>query len=490
MFIKKWVVLCLILGSAQGVLFAATYQDISELGTSAGMIGRGNVGGFSRAACGLLENPVGMSHSGNSVSTFYTQLFGDSDYFTGAVSYQVTPEITWGLGAIVEVNPNNDITSTNNANEVVSDGTFTAYTAQAILGADFRLAKNLNLGLTWTQYTRKQSDLEGSGGDLGLGLRYAIYWGEVLLYSKNILAQKVVYTNDATEDLMSETGLSAKTLPLADMHDAEFFGQIKFIPQLNVVLKGLGLRVYPMNNPYLGLSLGYKEKYQTGSIPRSLISAGVNLTVGALQFDYAYDTTDVYQQENQHYFSMSLQFPISHAVAISPAISPDVTPPSMRTQSKPDAVKTIIPPGSVVPAPVATVVQKDPIVSESKAISEPLSQPLSEPIPSQLPITPQPETFVSKSEDSATVSVLSPPKAKTIEEQSRVQTVKNSKPLVQAPQDISGQEPPVITQIPTTMAVDVAQQPNKRILQQLGALAMSLGATLWHVLRSLLGWFF
>ncbi len=488
MFIKKWVVLCLILGSAQGVLFAATYQDISELGTSAGMIGRGNVGGFSGAACGLLENPVGMSHAGNSVSTFYTQLFGDIDYVTGAVSYQVTPEITLGVGAIVEVNPNNDITSTNDANEVISEGTFIAYTSQSILGADFKLAKDLNLGITWTQYTRKQSDLEGSGGDLGLGVRYAHTSGEFLVYGKNILGKSMTYNTDTSEKFAPETGMAYKSPPIQELHNSEIFGQVLYLSDANILLKGVGIRVYPLDNPYLGLTLGYKDKQQAGSAMRSLLSAGVSLSLGNLRFDYAYDTTDVYQQENQHYFSMSLHFPISHAVAISPSISPDVAPPAMRTQSKQEAVKTITPPVSVVPAPVATVVQTpDPIVSESEAISEPLSHP----IPSQPLIPPQPETFVSKSEDSSTVSVLSPPKVKTIEAHPRVQTVKNSKPLVQTPPEVPPQDTSVMTQIPTpTQVSDIVPPPNPSILQQLGAVLISVGATLWHVLRSLLGWFF
>jgi hypothetical protein len=320
MFIKKWVILCVILGFAQGVLFATTYQDISELGTSAGMIGRGNVGGFSSAASGLLENPVGMSHADNSVSTFYTQLFGDIDYVTGALSYKVTPEITLGIGAVVELNPNNDITSTNNANEVISNGTFTAYTSQAILGADFKLTKELNLGLTWTQYTRKQSDLEGSGGDLGLGLRYDSDWGEIILYGKNIMRQTMTYTTGASETFAPETGLSYKSDPIPELYQSEIFGQIRYLSDDTILLKGIGIRVYPLNNPYIGLTLGHKDKQQAGSAIRSLVSAGVTLSLGNLSFDYAYDTTDVYQQENQHYFSLSLKLPVAEQLAPKPEI--------------------------------------------------------------------------------------------------------------------------------------------------------------------------
>jgi hypothetical protein len=484
MRIKQWVVLCVILGSVQGVLFAATYQDISELGTSAGMIGVGNVGGFSRSAAGLLENPVGLSEAGNSVSTFYTNLFGDIDYMTGAVSYQVMPEITLGVGAILEVNANNDITSTNNANEVVSDGSFTAYTAQYIAGADILVAPKLNLGVTWTHYARKQSTLEGTGGDLGLGLRYGMDWGNLLLYSKNLLGQKVVYNNDATEDLMRETGLSAKSVPIEELHGMEIFGQIKHISDLNVVLKGLGLQFYPMNNPYLGVSLGYKDKYQSNSVTRGLLSAGVQLNMGALRFDYAYDTTDVYQQENQHYFSMSIHFPVVHTMArasipqaeVSAALPKEVPAqaPVVLAASKPAPVTVSAP----VSAPIPT-----PVPSMPLAVTGPVSVSTVEPVTvAPMPERPKPAAIKTKAPQRITPAVSTVP---VVKQQSTVASV----PVAALPAPVPA---PVSTVPPTQVSVsadDMALVPTPTLWQRVGAVMGSVGTGVWNVIRAVLGWF-
>lgn len=68
----KQKLLCLFLGINLFTVatFGTAYQDISELGTSAGMIGLGNVGGFTHSAAVVLETPGGLSHAGNSMAAF------------------------------------------------------------------------------------------------------------------------------------------------------------------------------------------------------------------------------------------------------------------------------------------------------------------------------------------------------------------------------------------------------------------------------------
>ncbi len=478
MFIKKWVVLCLILGFAQGVLFAATYQDISELGTSAGMIGRGNVGGFSDTASGLLENPVGMSRSCNSVSAFYTQLFGDIDYVTGAVSHQVTPEITVGIGAVVEINPNNDITSTNDANEVISEGTFIAYTSQAILGADFKLAKDLNLGITWTQYTRKQSDLEGSGGDLGLGVRYAHTSGEFLVYGKNILGKSMTYNTDTSEKFAPETGMAYKSPPIQELHNTEFFGQIRYLSDDNILLKGIGIRIYPLDNPYLGLSLGYKDKQQAGSAMRSLLSAGVSLSLGNLRFDYAYDTTDVYQQENQHYFSMSLQFPMSEHHPIGQTKS-DTTPVAKTPVQIPSTVPIVVP-------------KKEIVIATEKATQEVMTTSTEATKTSPAPPSTKESIPTTSSPAAPEIHATSLPIDKPRPIAKVATATKPSVPVVHASPATANPLVDKIDTIPVlqTQAPVVTPQSAPTVWQSLGEIVITVVSGIWKILIGFLNLFF
>ena len=118
------------------------------------------------------------------------------------------------------------------------------------------------------------------------------------------------------------------------------------------------------------MSLGYKDKYQSNGVSRGSLSAGVNLNIGALQFDYAYDRTDVYQQENQHYFSMSVHFPVVHGVG-------GASPPghsNMTVAAKP-VVKPVVE-KSVVASPSVVSISAPKAASQPSRIPEAVSMPL------------------------------------------------------------------------------------------------------------------
>ncbi len=304
---KKRVLILIALSVLAKVIFATPYQDISELGTSAGMIGLGNVGGFTDSATVLLEPPGGLSHAGNSLSAFYTQLFGDISYYTGAATLKATEKLTIGLGFTHENDGSVDITGESNS-QAVSQSQFTPTTTQIVGGIDYALSKDLNIGTTCTLYHRNQSKLTGIGAGLGAGLKTTGSWGELILYGKNMLGGKVTYTSSINESLIHEYGVSIKTPIIRTIVNTELLAQIRNLSELGVSLKGAGLRIYPLETPQIGINLGYKEKYQIGTQIRSLFCGGISLKLDQLTVEYGYDTTDLYQQENQHYFSVSINY--------------------------------------------------------------------------------------------------------------------------------------------------------------------------------------
>jgi len=292
----------------RGLALATTYQDISDIGTSAGIIGLGNVSGFTESASVLLENPGGLSIAGNSGSLFYTQLFGDISYFTGAVSFKLNDRLTLGLGCIYEDDGSIDVTGENDDGEAISSSVFNAHVAQYVVGMDYGLTPDYNLGLTWTQYHRSQYTLEGNGGDLGIGFKSKFSWIDIILFGKNVLGQKVSYNNNAYETLQTEIGVSFKTTPLDILGSPQLFGQAKQLTQTGILLKGAGVRFFPTQSDIIGLNIGYKEKHRIGTTLRSLFCGGITLKLEGLMFEYGYDTTDIFQQENQHYFSLALTY--------------------------------------------------------------------------------------------------------------------------------------------------------------------------------------
>ena len=56
-------------------IFGATYQTMTELGSSASMIGIGNIHGFEKSANVIFDNPAGLNNiNGISAGSFYTEL--------------------------------------------------------------------------------------------------------------------------------------------------------------------------------------------------------------------------------------------------------------------------------------------------------------------------------------------------------------------------------------------------------------------------------
>jgi hypothetical protein len=182
--------------------------------------------------------------------------------------------------------------------------------------------------------------------------RHASDYGETILYGKNILSQKMTYNNGAFEKFEPETGLAFKSVPLSELYNAELFGQIRYLSDSTTLLKSLGISIFPLDNQFLSLTLGYKDKQQSGTNTRSLLSAGMSLNLGDISFDYAYDTTDIYQQENQHYFSLSLHFPVpEHAM-----VTYTETPPVLAQKEQ-----TNIPITTPKEIPIRTVKEDTPV---------------------------------------------------------------------------------------------------------------------------------
>ncbi|NBV42637.1 hypothetical protein EBR96_07710, partial [bacterium] len=108
--------------------------------------------------------------------------------------------------------------------------------------------------------------------------------------------------------LNSEFGVGFKTRELESWWHTEMLVQAKVNSQINTPLKSAGLRAYPLGTGIITLSAGYKEKFKIGSEIRGYVSSGIGISLENVTFDYGFDTTEVFAQENQHYFSMSIKY--------------------------------------------------------------------------------------------------------------------------------------------------------------------------------------
>jgi len=286
---------------------ATTYfRDITSVGTSAEMMGIGNVEGFSHQASVLLENPAGLGYAENSFSGFYTSYYGGANYMTSAISYKAFPELTLGVGTAYEWSTGLDYTSENNSGEFVVEDTFGAHSAQFVGGFSYAPKENISIGGSWTKYVTKLYDISGSGSDFGVGFLYESKIGDILLSGKNLLGGKITYSDEASEKLMRQWSVGIKSVPLP-LLDSEVYAQVKRISGVADLSKSIGVRVYPLKNKSLSLSVGYKQKLGVTEL-KDTMTAGVGLNLGTTSLQYGYDTTDVYQNSQQHYVSLCVKY--------------------------------------------------------------------------------------------------------------------------------------------------------------------------------------
>ncbi|MGE4169784.1 MAG: hypothetical protein AB7F28_03595 [Candidatus Margulisiibacteriota bacterium] len=304
---KVALVLIGVLAGLSGSIQAEYFRDISEIGTSAAMIGIGNVSGFTKSAAVVFESPTGLAYAGNSLSTFYTTYFGgDTTYMTGAVSIKPRADITLGFGVVYEGVGGIDATATNNSNEAISVGTFAYSSAQYVAGMNYQ-RDNLNIGISVTDYARTLATLTGNGFDFGVGIRYTSAVGDWQLFGRNVLGNKVLYSNGAQEGLASEWGVGYKSNSFPLMN-GDLYLQLKRSSAVARVMPGMGLKVYPLESKLVGLSLGYKEIPKTSTTTRGSVTIGLSLDLQPVIVEYCYDTTDAFQQESQHYISFSMKY--------------------------------------------------------------------------------------------------------------------------------------------------------------------------------------
>ncbi len=308
---KQIAISFLLLLMLTGPVNAVSYRDISEVGSSAEMIGIGNIQGYSKTAAVLFENPVGLKNVGNSVSLFYTTFFGEeSRYMATAISFVPYSQLTLGAGLMTEEVVNNDVTAIANDASIISVGSFDVKNSQFTVGGSYQMNNQTVLGASLIHYLSQLHTISGSGQDVMLGFQSHYSFVDIQGFGKNIFGSKIRYSNGGQETLKTSWGVSLKTDPFSSMMNAEFFWQGKILLtdlDSTVFLKSVGLRVYPLKTPIFQVGVGYRDIYNGNGIKGSF-SVGVSTKLSTLSLEYAYNTTDVYQQESQHYFSVAIRY--------------------------------------------------------------------------------------------------------------------------------------------------------------------------------------
>lgn len=286
---------------------ATEFLQITDLGTSARMIGFGNIEGFDPSAAVVFENPAGLHRIDHvSLSGFYTTLFdGEIDYVSMAGGWH-SPIGPIAFGLIYT--GDNDIYLTQKIDDAVSvKSTFRYSNTIAKLGWQHSLSNEWHVGLALSGFLHQLVDdeLTGFGVNMDAGLLYQAEDWSLSIAGKNIIPfLDVVYSNDRHEDLPTQLSIAgAKTIDEFTM-----LGQLKLQSADHGILKSASL-IYRPRFLYdmIYFSGAWKERNVQDDISNTFV-VGVGLELLGSGFNVAFEKSEYFLDDNNYYFSSFFNF--------------------------------------------------------------------------------------------------------------------------------------------------------------------------------------
>ena len=287
--------------------FGASYLMITELGSSAEMIRRGNVEGFSKGSNAIFENPAGL-YNVNVISTsvFASQIMQEVEYrnvslaFNSSVGVFAFGYMDAGVEDIPITQMNGDI--------VEAIGSFSYMNRVFKIGYQNSITDQLHLGINAVGYMNEIHTYSGTGYSIDAGAIYSFSDLTVSLFARNLIPTKVEYTDSEDDTYSGEEDLPLHTVfgisyPFGDI---DVLGQFKF-DGVNTLMS-VGLDYTP--NFLLGmltLSGGYKEFSVLDSISNT-ITLGAGLNLFGLSIDYAYEKSDHFEYDANNFASVGFDF--------------------------------------------------------------------------------------------------------------------------------------------------------------------------------------
>ncbi len=299
--------LCVLVLCLSSHSFSASYLMITDLGSSAEMIRRGNIEGFSKGSNAIFENPASL-YNINLVSTsvFSSQIMQEVNYRNISLAFNSGA----GIFAIGYMDAGvEDIPITQMNGEIVEAiGTFSYMNRVFKIAYQNSVTDQLHLGVSAVGYMNEIYTYSGNGYSLDFGAMYEFSDLTVSLFARNIIPTKVIYTDSEDPDYSGEEDLPLHALfgiayPFGDL---DVMGQFKFDGVNTLMSVGVDY------NPgfllgMLTLSGGYKEFSVLDNISNT-ITLGVGLNLFGLSVDYAYEKSDHFEYDANNFASIGFDF--------------------------------------------------------------------------------------------------------------------------------------------------------------------------------------
>ena len=303
----KWVIGLIMMVFLTPSVHSASYLMITDLGSSAEMIRRGNIEGFSVGSNAIFENPASLHHVNMlSTSVFASQIMKEVNYRNLSVAIDSGVGV-FGIGymdAGVD-----DIPQTRmNGSVVEAIGVFSYKNRVIKVGYQNSITEDLHLGVNAVGYMNEIHTYTGSGYNLDAGILYSFSELDVSLFARNLVPTKIEYSDTEDPQYKGEESLPLQVVfgvsyPFGDI---DILGQFKFDGVNTLMSAGLDYTpgfLFDM----LTISGGYKEFSVLDNIS-STITLGVGLNLFGLSIDYAYEKSDHFEYDSNTFASIGFDF--------------------------------------------------------------------------------------------------------------------------------------------------------------------------------------
>lgn len=307
--IKKRIMLGLLMVGLMSIdIQGASYLMLTDLGSSAEMIRRGNIEGFSQGSNSIFENPAALYRVKNvSTSVFATQLMEEVEYKNVSVAISTGVGV-FSLGYMDAGVDDIYITRMTDDGYVETNGTFSYKNRLAKIGYQKSITDTLHLGVNGVGYMNEIYTYTGSGYSIDAGAIYSFSEITVSLFARNLIPTVVTYTDSADESYSGEEELPLQVVlgvgyPFGDV---DILGQFKFDGINTLMSAGVDYTPHFLFG-MLTLSAGYKEFSVLDSISNTT-TLGVGLNIFGVSMDYAYERSDHFEYDSNTFASIGIDF--------------------------------------------------------------------------------------------------------------------------------------------------------------------------------------
>lgn len=285
------------------VVMGTNYTMITDIGTSAKMIGIGNVQGFSQDADAVFENPASGTYiKDNSVTIFTTTFMNEVTYqkiaFAKHFSFG-TMSLGYMSQGVTDV-PQTYENDETGQYDVLDTLNFKRSVYK--LGFSRDLTEKLSLGMSVNTYTDSVGSYSSLGRNIDVGGLYKDDTFEMSFQVQNAIPKQYVkFNNNQSEALRYRPILGVKK----GFYDVDLYGQYMISEGHGLVSGGLSYR--PRIIREISLNAGYKN-YLVEQNVKSGVTLGIGLTLGGMQIHYAYEHSEHVLFNGKHYISAGYNF--------------------------------------------------------------------------------------------------------------------------------------------------------------------------------------